>query len=460
MKHNPNPSALHANSDSVSSTSGEEPDRLALEPADSTQAAFSTRAVRDGSWRSAHGEHSEALYLTSSFVCDNAAQAAAVFAGESQGYVYSRAGNPTNTMFEQRLASLENAQACASTASGMAAILSTVMALAGTGDHLVVSKSVFGATVQLFTTILPRFGITTSWVDLTDLDAWQAALRPNTRLLFLETPSNPLMEVADIAALSALARRAGIPLAVDNCVCTPALQRPLEFGADIVIHSATKYLDGQGRVLGGAILGSSDFIEGQLRPMLRTTGAVLSPFNAWMMLRGMETLAVRMRQQSANALELANRLAAHPQVARVFYPGRPDHPQAALAARQQTAGGAVLSFELRGDPALGDASGPTAAGRASTEVAAGGEAGARLNRYEADLRARAWRVVDACELISITANLGDTRSTITHPATTTHGRITPAARQAAGIGQAMMRIAVGLEDPADLYRDLLRGLRA
>lgn len=415
--------------------------------------AFETRAVRAGSMRSAFGEHSEAIFLTSSFVCENAAQAAAVFAGDAEGFVYSRAGNPTNAMFEARLASLEAGEACISAASGMAAIQSTVMALAGTGDHLVVSTSVFGATVQLFTSILPRFGIETTWVPLTDPKAWADAIRPNTRMLFLETPSNPLMEVADLAALSKVARAAGVPLVVDNCICTPALQRPLEQGADIVIHSATKYLDGQGRVLGGAVVGSSDFIDGRLRPMLRTTGAVMSPFNAWIMLRGMETLSLRVRQQSANALALAHLLAAHPQVRHVYYPGLENHPQFELAARQQTAGGAVLSFELRADPELAGS-----AGDATTEVAAGGQAGVLLNRRDAELRMRAWRVIDACELVSITANLGDTRSTITHPATTTHGRITPAARAAAGIGQGLMRVAVGLEDPQDLYRDLLRGL--
>lgn len=415
--------------------------------------AFETRAVRAGSMRSAFGEHSEAIFLTSSFVCENAAQAAAVFAGDAEGFVYSRAGNPTNAMFEARLASLEAGEACISAASGMAAIQSTVMALAGAGDHLVVSTSVFGATVQLFTSILPRFGIETTWVPLTDPQAWADAIRPNTRMLFLETPSNPLMEVADLAALSKVARAAGVPLVVDNCICTPALQRPLEQGADIVIHSATKYLDGQGRVLGGAVVGSSEFIDGRLRPMLRTTGAVMSPFNAWIMLRGMETLSLRVRQQSANALVLARLLAAHPQVRHVYYPGLENHPQFELAARQQTAAGAVLSFELRADPELAGSSGD-----AATEVAAGGQAGILLNRRDAELRMRAWRVIDACELVSITANLGDTRSTITHPATTTHGRITPAARTAAGIGQGLMRVAVGLEDPQDLYRDLLRGL--
>ena len=415
--------------------------------------AFETRAVRAGSMRSVFGEHSEAIFLTSSFVCENAAQAAAVFAGDAEGFVYSRAGNPTNAMFEARLASLEAGEACISAASGMAAIQSTVMALAGAGDHLVVSTSVFGATVQLFTSILPRFGIETTWVPLTDPQAWADAIRPNTRMLFLETPSNPLMEVADLAALSKVARAAGVPLVVDNCICTPALQRPLEQGADIVIHSATKYLDGQGRVLGGAVVGSSDFIDGRLRPMLRTTGAVMSPFNAWIMLRGMETLSLRVRQQSANALVLARLLAAHPQVRHVYYPGLENHPQFELAAQQQTAAGAVLSFELRADPELAGSSGD-----AATEVAAGGQAGILLNRRDAELRMRAWRVIDACELVSITANLGDTRSTITHPATTTHGRITPAARAAAGIGQGLMRVAVGLEDPQDLYRDLLRGL--
>ena len=415
--------------------------------------SFETRSVRAGSMRSAFGEHSEAIFLTSSFVCDNAAQAAAVFSGDVEGFVYSRAGNPTNAMFEARLASLEGGEACISAASGMAAIQSTVMALAAAGDHLVVSTSVFGATVQLFTSILPRFGLETTWVPLTDPAAWAAAIRPNTKMLFLETPSNPLMEVADLPALSKVARAAGVPLVVDNCICTPALQRPLEQGADIVIHSATKYLDGQGRVLGGAVVGSKDFIDARLRPMMRTTGAVLSPFNAWVLLRGMETVSLRVLQQSANALALARLLEAHPQVERVYYPGCESHPQFELAARQQSAGGAVLSFSLRVDPdMLGSA------GDAPTDTPAGGQAGVFLNRREARLREHAWRLIDACELVSITANLGDTRSTITHPATTTHGRITPAARAAAGIGQGLMRVAVGLEDPLDLYRDLQRGL--
>ena len=414
---------------------------------------FDTRAVRAGSLRSEFGEHSEAIYLSSSFVCDSAAQAAARFAGDEPGFVYSRAGNPTNKMFESRLASLEGGEACLSAASGMAAIQATVMALAQAGDHVVVSQSVFGATVQLFASILPRFGISTTWVDLTDPAAWAAAIQPNTRMLFLETPSNPLLEVADLGALARIAQGAGIPLVVDNCVCTPALQRPLELGADIVIHSATKYLDGQGRVLGGAVVGTADFIDGKLRPMMRTTGAVLSPFNAWILLRGMETLSLRMREQSANALALAQMLQAHPQVARVHYTGCADHPQHALAARQQSAGGAVLSFVLRGTSALEGERGEQA-----SEVPAGGQVGVLLNQRDAALRARAWHVVDSCKLVSITANLGDTRSTITHPATTTHGRITPAAREAAGVGQGLLRVAVGLENPQDVFRDLCRGL--
>ncbi len=384
---------------------------------------FETLAVRAGQERSQFNEHSEALYLPSSFVFDSAAQAAARFSGAEEDNVYARFTNPTVTMFQQRLAALEGAQACVATASGMAAILATVMALMKAGEHIVASRSIFGATQQLFGNILSRFGVDTSFVEATNIDAYRAAMKPNTKLVFIETPSNPLTEVIDIAAVAAVAHAGGALLAVDNCFCTPALQRPLELGADLVIHSATKYLDGQGRVLGGAVCGSKALIE-EVFKFLRTAGPTLSPFNAWVILKGLETLGIRMEAQSARAHELARRLEAHPGVARVFYPGLPSHPQHALAMRQQASGGAILSFEVKG------------------------------------AREQAWRVVDNCRLLSITANLGDVKTTITHPASTTHGRITPEARAAAGISEGLLRIAVGLEAVDDIEADLLRGLAA
>ena len=387
------------------------------------QPGFDTLAVRAGTDRTAFGEHSEALFLTSSFVFSSAGQAAARFAGEEPGYVYSRYTNPTVTAFEQRLAALENAECCVATASGMAAILACVMGLMKAGERMVASRSLFGATTQLFNNFLARFGIETEYVALTDVAAWEtAASVPGTRLLFVETPSNPLTEIADIAALSAIARRTGTLLIVDNCFCSPALQRPLALGADIVIHSATKYLDGQGRVLGGAVLGKRDLVFDPLTAFLRNAGPTLSPFNAWVILKGLETLKLRMEAQSRSALALAGWLERHPRVRRVHYPGLASHPQHDLALRQQSLGGAILSFEVDGG------------------------------------RIAAWRVVDACKVISITANLGDTKSTITHPASTTHGRVAAAARQAAGIGEGLLRIAVGLEDVSDLVGDLECGL--
>jgi len=396
-------------------------------PVGSPDWALETLAVRAGQERSQFNEHSEALYLTSSFVFDSAAQAAARFSGAEEGNVYARFTNPTVTMMQQRLAALEGAERCVATASGMAAILSTVMALMKAGEHIVASRSIFGATQQLFGTILPRFGIETTFVDTDDAAGFSAALRPTTRLVFIETPSNPLTGVLDIAALADVAHAGGALLVVDNCFCSPALQLPLQIGADLVIHSATKYLDGQGRVLGGAVCGSNALTE-EVFKFLRTAGPTLSPFNAWIILKGMETLSLRMNAQSANALELASWLEAQPQVARVFYPGLPSHPQHALATRQQSAGGAIVSFEVK--PGQGDA------------------------------KAAAWRVVDHCRLLSITANLGDTKTTITHPATTTHGRITPEARLASGISDGLLRIAVGLENPVDVRADLARGLSA
>jgi O-succinylhomoserine sulfhydrylase len=383
-----------------------------------------TLAVRAGIERSQFGEHSEALYLTSSFVFESAAQAAARFANQEPGNIYSRFTNPTVTMLEERLAALEGAECCIATASGMAAILSCAMGLLKSGDHIVCSSGVFGATVQLFGGIMKRFGIETTFVSGTEIVNWQAALRPATRMLYVETPSNPLTEVYDIAALGALARKAGALLVVDNCFCTPALQRPLELGADVVIHSATKYLDGQGRTLGGAVLGRKSVIYEGVFGFLRTAGPTLSPFNAWVILKGLETLRIRMQAQQAGALELARWLEGQPAVERVYYPGLPSHPQHELALRQQKGPGAIVSFDVKGG------------------------------------RDAAWRVVDATRLLSITANLGDTKTTITHPASTTHGRISAEARAAAGIGEGLLRVAVGLENVEDIKADLGRGLAA
>jgi O-succinylhomoserine sulfhydrylase len=383
-----------------------------------------TLAVRAGSERSAFGEHSEALYLTSSFVFKSAAQAAARFANQEPGNIYSRFTNPTVTMLEQRLAALEGAECCVSTASGMSAILSCAMGLLKAGDHILCSAGVFGATVQLFGTLLKRFGVETTFVSGSDPAAWQKAIQANTKLLFLETPSNPTMEIYDIAAFAQVAKKAGALLVVDNVFCTPALQRPLELGADVIIHSATKYLDGQGRVLGGAVLGKRATIYEGVFGFLRTAGPTLSPFNAWVILKGLETLKIRLEAQSRSALELARWLEQQPRVERVNYPGLPSHPQHALAKRQQKGYGAIVSFDVKG----------------------GKEA--------------AWRVVDGTRLLSITANLGDTRTTITHPASTTHGRISQEARNAAGIGDGLLRVAVGLEDIEDIKADLERGLKA
>jgi O-succinylhomoserine sulfhydrylase len=383
---------------------------------------LATLGVRAGQVRSQFQEHAEALYLTSSFVFDNAAQAAARFAGSDEGMVYTRYTNPTVAMFQDRLAALEGAESCVATASGMAAILATALVHLKAGDHVVCSNAVFGATIQLFTNVLGRFGVETTFVSPTRVDEWRSVLRPRTRLLFLETPSNPLTEVSDIPALAEVAKSAGALLAVDNVFCTPVLQRPLELGADIVIHSATKYLDGQGRVLGGAVVGTRALVGEPMTAFLRTAGPALSPFNAWVLLKGLETLELRMHAQSAAALELARWLERHPAVARVHYPGLESHPQHVLAKRQQRASGSVLSFEVKGG------------------------------------RPAAWRVIDRTRLVSITANLGDVKTTIIHPASTTHGRISPEARAAAGITEGLVRIAVGLEALADLKADLERGL--
>lgn len=378
---------------------------------------FDTLAVRAGIERSQFNEHSEAMYLTSSFVFDNAAQAAARFSGEAPGNVYARFTNPTVTALQSRLAALEGGEACVATASGMAAILSMVMALLKTGDHVVASQGLFGSTQQLFGNVFSRFGIETTFVPAADIAAYDAAARANTKLFFVETPSNPLTELVDIAAVAEVAHRHGALLAVDNCFCTPALQKPLTLGADLVIHSATKYLDGQGRVLGGAVVGGAALVDEVFR-FLRTAGPCLSPFNAWVILKGLETLRIRMDAQSANALAMAQWLEAQPQVARVYYPGLSSHPQHQLAMRQQGSGGAIVSFDVVGG------------------------------------REAAWRLIDATRLISITANLGDTKTTITHPASTTHGRISAEARAASGIGEGLIRLAVGLESVADLQADL------
>jgi O-succinylhomoserine sulfhydrylase len=380
-----------------------------------------TLAVRAGTVRSQFKEHSEAVFLTSSFMFDSAAEAAARFKGEQPGPIYARFANPTVSMMEARLAALEGAERCVAFASGMAAILATVMGLMKAGEHVVASRSIFGSTVQLFSNILGRFGVETTYVSPTDPEEWRAAVKPNTKLFFVESPSNPLTEVSDIRALADIAHEAGAWLAVDNCFCSPALQKPMEMGADIVIHSATKYLDGQGRVLGGAVLGSKDLMEGVFT-FLRTAGPTLSAFNAWVILKGMETLSLRMEAHSRHALELAQWLEAQPQVARVLYPGLPSHPQHALAMRQQKTGGGIVAFELKGG------------------------------------KDAAWKLIDATRLLSITANLGDTKTTITHPATTTHSRMTPEQRAAAGIGDGLVRIAAGLESVADIQADLARGL--
>jgi len=383
-----------------------------------------TLGVRAGGLRSDFGEHSESLVLTASFVFANAREAARRFANEEPGNIYSRFTNPTVSMFQSRLAALEGAQSCVATATGMAAVATMAMGLLSAGDHVIVSRGVFGTVVPLLNQILGRFGIETSWVGATALDEWRTALRPRTRLLFAETPSNPVCEIVDIAGLAGIAREAGAVLAIDNCMCSPALQRPIEMGADLVVHSATKYIDGQGRVLGGAIAGRRDLVDGPLFNFVRTAGPALSPFNAWVCLKGLETLRLRVEAQSGRALELARWLEAHPKVERVNYPGLESHPQHALAMRQQSAGGPVLSFVVRGG------------------------------------REAAWRLIDGTRLLSITANFGDTKSTICHPASTTHGRLPPGEREAAGVVEGLLRLAAGLEDAGDLREDLERGLAA
>jgi len=387
---------------------------------------FATRAIRVGHRRTGESEHSEPIFATSSFVFASAAEAAARFAGEQAGNIYSRFTNPTVRAFEERLAALEGGESCVATASGMAAILAVCMGLLKTGDQILAARSLFGSTTMLFDKYLARFGIRTDYVPLSDLSAWEAALERDgerrTRLLFCETPSNPLTEMVDLRQLAALAHRHGALLAVDNCFCTPALQRPLELGADIVVHSATKYLDGQGRCVGGAVVGDSKRVGEEVYGVLRTAGPTLSPFNAWVFLKGLETLELRMLAQSRAAAELAEWLQRQPTVERVHYPGLANHPQHHLVGSQQRTGGAIVAFEVCGG------------------------------------REAAWRVIDATRLLSITANLGDVKTTITHPATTTHGRLTPEQRAETGIGEGLIRLAVGLEDPADIRADLAYGL--
>ncbi len=383
--------------------------------------SFDTLAVRAGQQRTGEGEHAEAIFATSSYVFSSAAEAAARFSGDQPGNIYSRFTNPTVRTFEQRLAALEGGESCVATASGMAAILATCAALLKAGDHVVCSRSVFGTTTVLFSTYLAKFGIETDFVELSNLEAWEAAIRSETCLLFLETPSNPLTELVDIGALSQLAQDRDCLLVVDNCFCTPALQRPLELGADLVIHSATKYLDGQGRCVGGAVVGDAERVGKDVYGFLRAAGPSMSPFNAWVFLKGLETLSLRMQRHCDSALQLARWLETQPSVDRVFHPGLDSHPQHALAARQQQGFGGIVSLEVRG-------------GRTS-----------------------AWQIIDAARVFSITANLGDTKSTITHPATTTHGRLTPEQRQMTGISDGLIRLAVGLEDVNDLRADLERG---
>lgn len=385
---------------------------------------FATRAVRSGQQRTGEGEHSEAIFPTSSYVFGSAAEAAARFSGEQPGNIYSRFTNPTVRTFETRLASLEGGESCVATASGMAAILATCAGLLKSGDHIVSSRSIFGTTTVLFGTYLARFGIETTFVALDQPQEWEAAMRPATRLLFLETPSNPLTALADIKILARLAHAGDALLVVDNCFCTPAQQQPLALGADIVIHSATKYLDGQGRCIGGAVVGDAEHVGKEVYGFLRTAGPSMSPFNAWVFLKGLETLSLRMRAHSDSALVLAQWLEQQPAVARVYHPGLASHPQHALAGRQQSGYGGIVSFELKGgQPA-------------------------------------AWSLIDAVRVFSITANLGDAKSTITHPASTTHGRLTPEQRADAGIADGLVRLAVGLESVDDLQRDLERGLAA
>ena len=382
-----------------------------------------TLAIRGGYQRTHENEHAEAMFLTSSYVFESAAMAAKYFSNEAQGNVYSRYTNPTVRSFEKRLAAMEGGEQCVATASGMAATLSVIMALLQSGDHVVCSQDVFGSTRVMMDKYIAKFGVSVTYVPLVDIDAWQAAMRPETKMLFCETPSNPLSEIADLEALADVAKHAQALLVVDNCFCTPVLQKPLQWGADIVVHSATKYIDGQGRCLGGAVVGSATLME-QVEGFLRAAGPTMSPFNAWVFLKGLETLRIRMQAHSANAADLASWLQAHPKVSKVYYSGLPDHPGHLLAKKQQSDFGGVVAFEVEG----------------------GQDA--------------AWRVIDSTQMLSLTANLGDAKTTIVHPATTTHGRLSDEARLEAGISDGLIRVAVGLEDIIDIKADLERGLAA
>ena len=383
---------------------------------------INTQATRAGQERSFEGEHSEPIFTSSSYVFKNAAEAAARFAGDSIGNIYSRFTNPTVRTFEKRLAAMEKGERCIATSSGMAAILTTVLGLLKTGEQIVSSRSIFGTTVGLFSNILPKYGINTTFVDLTNYKAWEEAITPQTKLLFLETPSNPLTEIVDIKKIANIARKNKILLVVDNCFCTPSLQLPLTLGADIVIHSATKYLDGQGRCVGGAIIGSEAILSDEIYTFLRTGGTTMSPFNAWVFLKGLETLSIRMHAHCENAMQIAEWLAAQKSVERVYFPGLNSHPQHELAKIQQSGFGGVVSFEVKGG------------------------------------KSQAWKLIDSIDIFSITANLGDTKSTITHPATTTHHRLTEKQQIEAGIHPNLIRLSVGLEDVSDLISALDQAL--
>lgn len=392
-------------------------------PTDKPQSyGFETRAIRTGHRRTQEREHGEPIFTTSSFVFDNAAQAAARFSGDEPGNIYARFTNPTTQNFEQRLAAMEGGESCIATASGMSAIMAVCVGLLKSGDHIVSSRSVFGTTTVLFERYLSKFGIETTFVNLTDIDDWKAATQSNTKLFFLETPSNPLTEIADIQLLADLAHNNNSLLVVDNCFCTPALQKPLTFGADLIVHSATKYLDGQGRIVGGAVVGNKQLVGEELFGVVRTTGPTMSPFNAWNALKGLETLSLRMKAHSDQAMTLAGYLSGHPNIERVFYAGLPSHPQHELARQQQSGFGGIVSFIVKGG------------------------------------REKAWNVVDQTLMLSITANLGDVKTTITHPATTTHGRLSAEQKQLTGIEDGLIRVAVGLESIEDIIADLDRGL--
>lgn len=388
---------------------------------DEQQYAIDTLAIRTGHQRTFEGEHSEPIFLTSSFVYKNAAEAAAKFSGAEAGNIYSRYTNPTVSVFEERLAKMEGAERAVAAGSGMAAIASVLLGYLKAGDHIVCSRSMFGTTVALFEKNIVKFDIGVTFVDLTDIDAWREAVQPNTKLFFLENPSNPLSEVVDLQALADLAHQHGALLAVDNSLCTPVLQKPLQFGADLVVYSATKYIDGQGRALGGAVLGKADLLEGAYN-VLRTFGTTMSAFNAWVFIKGLETLKLRMNAHSANAQKLAEWLQTHPKVKQVFYAGLPTHKGHELIKKQQTGFGGIVAFEVHGE------------------------------------REAAWKVIDNTQFLSITANLGDVKTTITHPATTTHGKLSPEAKVKAGISEGLIRISVGLEDIDDIIADVKRGL--